>query len=175
MENFIGSSLEDKILKIVNRNKGLLVMGKAIEHNVYLVDKHDTIHVIPVPKEKFLTNEEYKHLFRGLLKSTIKSLEKAGTRIAELFYLEDTYFNPKAIGLEDLNLDYGFNRYNGNECLLVYREDKLNMEITVFGKISGSDNVGRYTVLSENPLTQLDYSKIDPDDNLGGALTNILR
>lgn len=174
--NFKNLTLKEKVQEVININKDRLVTSNGlIDQFIYLVDNKNFLYAVPIENKKYIEDKEYTEIFRGILKSIISDYAYRKINITYLFYIREGYFNSKHSNLQDINLDTTFDKYNSNECLLVYNESKLSMELTIFDKITGRDQGIQYTVLSENPIKKLKYCKIDPDDNLKGALTNILR
>lgn len=167
--------MEQKIQEVIKLNKAKLITNGDIDNFIYLVDTNDALHVIPVEDKRYLSDPDYVEIFRGVIKSVISDYKRDGVMIKHLFYLKEAYFSSSYKNLQDLDMDSTFSKYNANECLMVYSEDKFNMKIAIYDMIISNIDGSKYTVLSENPIKELDYCKLDPDDNLKGALTNIIR
>lgn len=174
-ENFKNLSLSNKIEEVMNQNKKTLLTRGEISDNIYLVDSKDTLHTVPIEDKRFLKDPEYKEIFRDVLKVIINELGMKNVDIVNLFYIKESFFNTSYSNLKSINLDTTFNSSNANECLLIYSEDRINMKLEVYDLITGYDNGNKYAVLSSKPIKELDYCKIDPEDNLRGILTNIIR
>jgi len=131
--------------------------------------------MVPVDNKKYFKDRDYRDIFRDILKGIINDYAYKKIVITHLFYLSEGYFNPKHKNLQNINLDVTFSNNNANESLLIYFEDKINMKLEVYDRISIVDKGKKFTIVSKDPIKELEYCKLDPDDNLKGSLTNILR
>mgnify|MGYP003647706661 CR=1 FL=1 len=174
-EKFKTLNMQGKIDAIIQLNKKKIVMKGAIDYYIYLVDSTNALHVIDIDNKKYLDDPDYSDIFRGIVKSIISDFSYEKVKITNLFYMKECYFNSEYKNINNVNLDSTFNKQNANECLLIYSEDKVNMKLTIYDKITGIDKGQRYTVLSNIPIKEVEYCKFDPDDNLKGTLTNIIR
>jgi hypothetical protein len=163
--------IQEKINQILELNKAKIITRGSIDELIYLVDSKEQLHVVPIDNKKYLIDREYKEIFRDILKSIIEDFAYEKKRIVKLFYIIDSYYSPHFKQDRNINLDVTFNKKNANESLILYIEDKLNMNLKIYDKISGEG----YCVVSKDPIKELDYCKLDPDDDLKGALTNIIR
>lgn len=175
IKEFKNKTLKEKVNSVIDLNKQKLIISGKIDNNIYLIDDKEKLRIIPVSDIKYLKDAEYMDIFRGIIKSIILDFNEKNIKIKHLFYLKNSYFDFSYTDYPKLNLDNSFSSENGNECLLVYFENKLSMRIEVYDKITGIDNGEKYSVLSKKPLKKLEYSKLDPDKELGGILTNIIR
>lgn len=170
---FLTKTSEEKITEIISRIKAIIMDGGNITPAFYLFDDNDKLKVIEI-EDKLLLKPERKAVVKQLVKEKIKDLNTASATIDKVLFLREGYYNPKHPEKTNMNLDEDFNKANANEALIVTIEDEYNFNLKIYDLIKIFDQGKSFSVLSEVPIEDLDFCKIDPENNVKSNYLNLI-
>lgn len=173
-EIFSKLSTESKIGEIIKRVKKKLMKEGNITSTFYLFDNNARMHPLEI-EEPFLLEDDKSDILCGVVKEAIKDLKTDNDlEVEKVLYLREGYYNKNHPKKNDMNLDTDFDKTNSNEALIVTIEDTFNFELKVFDCINIFDDGKKFTVISENPIDEIEFCKIDPEHNVHTDFINLI-
>lgn len=166
-------SIQGKMDDILANVKDTLIKGMSIIPMFYFFDQNDTLHVLKIT-EKFLLKPGKEGILRNLVKEKIADLKSQDIIIDQVLFLREGFYSKSHPNKMEMNLEKDFNASNGNEALIVSREDMFDFKLQIFDLIDFTDAGKRFVVMSEKPIEELEFCKIDPQNNLKTNFINLL-
>lgn len=172
-QEFLKLNSNRKIEEIIRRVKQSVLDGVTIEPVFYLFDQDEKLHVLDI-EEPFLLKEDRQNILRQLVKEKIKEMQSRNLHIDKILFLREGFYNPRHHDKLNMNLEKDFGVHNANEAVIITLEDIFNFEIKVFDLIKITDQGRQFSVLSETPIEQLEFCKIDPEYNIKTNYINLI-
>lgn len=166
---FLSKTSEEKIIEIVSRVKDSIMQGEEITPAFYLFDEQSRLRVIEI-KDQLLLKKDRQGILAQLVKEKIREFKN----IDKVLFLREGYYNTRHPDKNNMNLDEDFNKSNGNDALLVSIEDEYNFMLKIYDLIKIYDEGKKFSVLSSNPIEELEFCKIDPDCNVKTTYINLI-
>jgi hypothetical protein len=172
-KDFSSLDAEGKMNELISRVKTSLQSGTAVAPVFYLFDKKDSLYVLEI-KEKFLLKKERPGILTKLVKTKVESLKKRNVYIEKVLFLREGYYNKDHQDKNNLNLEKDFTSENSNEALIATIEDDFTINLKVFDLIKIVDEGQTFSVMSKEPIEDLAFCKIDPEQNIQMNHINII-
>ena len=176
-ESFKSLSISDKIEKIIQFNKEKLTKHSRLNSSVYLFGSNNKVFTVIINEQKFFKDEDYKYILKNIIKENIEKIEyKDNTKIIEALLIREDLFYRNIKDKNKIDLEKSV----GEDSLIIYRETLFEMNLKILDVIASVDTKtghryeGCDIVFSNKPVEDLTYSKLDPDDNLKGILTDFI-
>jgi hypothetical protein len=173
-ESFLKASYHQKVNELILRTKELIQRGETLKPYFFLFDKSNKLHVIDI-KEELLLKPGREAILRSIVQEKIEYIAKKGVEINKILHIRESKFNAREdVDFYNMDLDSPVHKMHGEPALMVSVEDPYEYELKIYDIIRIEDEGRTFSVISKEPIVDVETSKLDPDHNIRTLFKNII-